>query len=103
MFAASAASAFSSTGTTLNTGVPSPSGSGKITVQTSAGLATSTADFYAVPPPYTVANVGFTGRVAVGSSSNFSVSPIAPLGLLLFDGTAGQSIQISIDCQVGNG
>ncbi|HTG18091.1 MAG TPA: Ig-like domain-containing protein, partial [Blastocatellia bacterium] len=85
----------SATTTSIATSAPQ-GGSGRISVTTPVGKATSTADFFIPPSPYTAANVGPTGRMAIGASSSVSVNTAGKIGLMLFDGTQGQRIYLDI-------
>jgi YD repeat-containing protein len=84
----------SSTPTDLATLSPAV-GSGRISVTTPFGTAISNDDLYIAPSPYTasmVSPVGTgSGRISVGSPATASVG-LGQVGLLLFDGTAGQKI-----------
>ena len=62
------------TATTLTAVVPSGAGSGRITVTTVNGKATSADDFYIPPSPYAGTDVGSTGRIAFGETKTVSVS-----------------------------
>ena len=63
---------------------------------TPVGKATSNADFFIPPSPYTAADVIATGRMTIGASSSVSVSTAGKIGLMLFDGTQGQRIYLAI-------
>jgi YD repeat-containing protein len=82
-----------STGMTL--AVPSNGTSGRLSVTTANGRAISTSDFFVPPSPYVAANVGYTGRVTLGNSTSVGISTGSEIGLLLFDGTAGQRVFIN--------
>ena len=87
-----------STSTELQAPVPVGATSGHLTVSTAYGTAVSTGDFFVVPAGYTAANVEFTGRLGFGASNALPV-PIATggkIGLILFDGTAGQEISLTL-------
>src|SRR3984957_20556152 len=79
------------TSTTLSTTVPVDATSGHITVSNGLGKATSTADFFVPPAPYTVASVAFTGRMTLGGTGTVTIGTANDIGLMLFDGTAGQA------------
>ncbi len=86
----------SSTATSIGANVPQ-AGSGHISVSTPAGKATSTADFFIPPSPYTAADVVSTGRMTIGGGSNaVSVNTAGKIGLRLFDGAQGQRIYLDI-------
>jgi YD repeat-containing protein len=88
----------SSTSTSIATSVPTVAGSGRISVSTPFGSATSSADFFIPPSPYTSADVEFTGRIAIGGSSlTAAISTPNKIGLIVFDGTAGQKMNLGIN------
>lgn len=87
------ASIVSSTSTTLSTTVP-VTGSGKITVQTPSGAVTSTADFFVPHTPYAASDVVWTGRMGYSQNTAVVVTTANKIGLLLFDGTAGQRVSV---------
>jgi YD repeat-containing protein len=82
----------SATASMLGAIVPSPATSGYITVSTSHGRATSTIDFFVPPWQYIPADVGPTGRMAIGETRTVTISPPKKIGLIVFSGSAGQRI-----------
>jgi YD repeat-containing protein len=74
--------------------VPNNAGSGHISLNTPAGTASSTGDLFIPPPGYTVSQLAYTGRAVPGSATTVSVPTANGIGLLLFDGTAGQAVSI---------
>lgn len=86
----------SATATSIATTVPSNATSGRISVATPSGKATSSADFFALPSPFVAADVGFTGRMAIGENRTITISTANKIGLMLFDGVAGQKISVNI-------
>ena len=91
----------SATATTIGAVVPSSATSGRISVTTPDGRATSTGDFFVPPSPYTAADVEVTGRMAIGETRNVTVSLANKIGLIVFDATAGQRISMSIGLGAG--
>ncbi|HSK76474.1 MAG TPA: IPT/TIG domain-containing protein [Thermoanaerobaculia bacterium] len=87
----------SATATTLETAVPATATSGRITVTTPNGRATSTGDFFVPPSPRTAADVEVTGRMAIGETRNVTISQGGKMGLIVFDGAAGQRISLKIN------
>lgn len=93
--------------TTLVAPVPSAAMGGPITVATPLGTGVSSADFFIPPSPYTAADVVVADRIAPGGSKNVSIGTSGRLGLLLFDGTAGQVVSVTstsstwTSCQFG--
>src|SRR5439155_1595985 len=43
---------------------------------------------------HVAADIGFTGRMAVNTTQSVSIGTAGKIGLMLFDGTAGQSVSI---------
>jgi len=86
----------SATASQVNTSVTVKAGSGRITVATPAGTATSTQDFYIPFGTHVVGDIGYAGRIAFGGAQSISLTS-GKIALLLFDGTAGQgaSLQLS--------
>lgn len=85
----------SATSTAISTSVPGVGTSGRLSVTTALGKAVSSSDFFVPPSPYTASVVGFTGRVGVGSTITVTLGTTNQIGLVVFDGTAGQSVNIS--------
>lgn len=87
-----------STATELQTTVPAAATSGHVTVATAYGTAVSTGDFFVPPAGFTAADVEFSGRLDFGAGNALTV-PIAgsgKIGLVLFEGTAGQEISLTL-------
>ncbi len=82
------------TSTTLNVLVPRTRGSGRISVQTPAGMAVSASDFIIPPLPYTPADVATSGRIPFGTGTTVTVSTANKIGLMLFDGMPGQRVSL---------
>ncbi|WP_447980242.1 IPT/TIG domain-containing protein [Candidatus Nitrospira bockiana] len=71
--------------------------SGKITVATVYGQATSTDDYFLTPQGILPTDVNFTGRITVGGSSvTASISTAGKVALVLFDGLAGQRVSLAM-------
>ena len=96
----------SATSTSIVAAVPSRTGSGRISVTTPMGKVTSSADFFippppsffVPPPPYTAADVDFAGRITIGGPSlTVTISTANKIGLLVFDGTAGQNVSLGVN------
>lgn len=83
------------TSTSITTSVPQ-AGSGRISVTTPNGKAVSSEDFFIPPSPYTAANVVFTGRMTIGTSSTATINTAGKIGLMLFDGTIGQQVSLNV-------
>jgi YD repeat-containing protein len=96
----------SSTATNLNVSVPLGATSGHLGVTTPAGRAESSGFLFMPPltgcteadpaPPCAVADVDFTSGIAFGETKVVTISVPNKIGLLAFDGTAGQKISLKI-------
>ena len=80
--------------TSLTMTVPKNAGSGHISLNTPTGTTTSSGDLFIPPPGYTVAQLAYTGRAVSGVATTVSVPTANGIGLLLFDGVAGQAVSI---------
>ncbi len=76
---------------TLNSNVTS----GKVVISTPAGQATSGVDLYVPPTPYVAADVAFTARMVAGTSRIVRFPVASKIGLVLFDGVAGQQLSLT--------
>jgi YD repeat-containing protein len=89
--------AVSSAGTTtIQTSVPFKTGSGRISETTPLGTAVSSGDFFIPPSPYTAGNVDLTatGRMSIGQTTTVTIGTANKIGMIVFDGTAGQRISL---------
>jgi len=94
-FHRSLAQATTATVSQIQAKVPVHATSGRLRILTPEGAATSSADFFVVPEGYVASDVGFTGRTAIGATT--SINPgTGKIGMLLFDGTAGQELAIGV-------
>ena len=87
----------SATTTTLNTNVPTATGSGRISVGTHVGTATSTADFFVPPSPYTASDVLLTDRMALGDSRTVALGTSSKIALIVFDALEGQRVSLKVN------
>jgi YD repeat-containing protein len=74
---------------------PGNAGSGPISVSTPMGTAVG-GDFFILPSPYTPSQVDFTGRMNVGGQFTGTINSSGDIGLVLFNGTSGQTINLQI-------
>ncbi|MDH2352294.1 IPT/TIG domain-containing protein [Bradyrhizobium sp. SSUT112] len=93
----------SATTSTLTAVVPTVS-PGKVSVNTSEGIATSS-DYLVVPPtPYVVGSVGAVVNSSVGSSPTVTIASAGKIGLVLFEATAGQHLAMQVTASsIGGG
>jgi len=90
----------SASSTSLTFSVPAGSPTGRISVSTASGIATSTNYLFVVPSPYSAGQVGYSGQITsipgnqtVGLSAN-------QIGILAFDATVGQVITLLTSAQL---
>jgi YD repeat-containing protein len=84
----------STAATSLSTSVPLGATSGRISVATPYGTATSTDDFYVPPSPYGPSDVSYTSRIPFDTLHVATISPATTIAMLLFDGVPGQRISL---------
>jgi YD repeat-containing protein len=83
--------------TTLSATVPVGATSGRLTIAHPAGVAQSGDDFFVPPLDYPASAVIFTDRIAIGGSSVVvALGTASKIGLVVFDGTAGQTVSLGI-------
>ncbi|QEE28001.1 hypothetical protein FTW19_08330 [Terriglobus albidus] len=92
----SAASVSAATATSLTVSLPGSTASGHISVGTKSGMATSTQDFYVPFGTHAATDIGFTGRMTTNSTQTVSIGTAGKIGLMLFDGVAGQNVSINV-------
>jgi len=85
----------SATSTSINATVPVPTSSGRITVSTPGGTATSSQDLYIPFGTHSASEVGVAERTTIGTAATVSISTAGQIGLVIFDGTAGQKVDLS--------
>jgi len=93
---ASFAAVSAATTTSLTATVPNSVGSGRLTVTTPFGTATSVADLIVPPPPYTPADVSATARMPFLTATTVTMPTANTVGLVLFDGVAGQRVFVDV-------
>lgn len=74
--------------------VPPKTASGRISVTTAFGKASSDADFFVTPAPFNTSDIQITGRMSVGDSKEVAISAPGKKGLILFDGVGGQKVSL---------
>ena len=75
----------------------SPAGTpGHIKVTTPAGSVTSAGDLFIAPYGFAAADVGFTARMAIGETKSVALPTANKIGILIFDGTAGQNVSVNL-------
>ncbi|HHY6931724.1 TPA: IPT/TIG domain-containing protein [Burkholderia ambifaria] len=82
--------------TAIGTTVPPLSTSGRFTVTTPYGQATSGQDFFVPPGTHVAGDVGVTGRMAIGSTQTVTLGAANKIGMMLFDATAGQRASLLV-------
>ncbi len=85
------------TTTSLSVTVPIGAQSGPIGVATLNGNTLSANEFFVTPAGITAADVQYTGRIVVGGSSlTATISTANKVGLVVFDGVAGQRVNLGM-------
>jgi YD repeat-containing protein len=95
-FNAAPAGVSSATSTSISTTVPPTATSGKVTVTTPFGTATSANDFIIPPAPFAIGDIATTYRMTPGNSQVVTVSTSGKSALVLFDATAGQRVSLHV-------
>lgn len=94
-FTAAMGTVATATSTSITVPVPSTAQTGPISVSTIQGKATSSQEFFVVPPGVISADVQYTGRITVdGPTVVASITTANKNGLMVFDGTVGQRINL---------
>ena len=85
------------TATTLTVPIPESAQTGKLSVSTALGQATSALEFFVAPSGVVAADIQYTGRITVNGATVAASIPTANKnGLMVFDGIAGQRITIGL-------
>lgn len=77
--------------------VPAGTGSGKVTVTTADGGASSATDFVVAPERYKFADIAWTAAIAPDSAGTVDINAAKKIGLLRFEGVAGQRVSFGFD------
>ena len=101
-FNTTVAASGTATATTIDTNVPMATTSGRIKIETTAGSATSTADFFIPPSPYTPADVLVTDRMTLGESRTVAMTTANKIALVVFDAVEGQRATVKINSSTIN-
>ena len=89
------ATVVTATPTQLTIVVPPSTGSGKVRVATSAGTAVSSSDFIVPPPSIAIADIVASARVSTsGAAQSIGLYAANKVGLILFDGNAGDWLSL---------
>lgn len=83
------------TSTEITATVPYKASAGKVTVATPHGSATSTNDLLVAVLPYAASDVQLTDEISIAGSKSVTISA-NKIALLLFEGTAGQRVSVSL-------
>ena len=78
----------------LSISLPAIIGSGHVKLLTPFGMATSNADLYVPPTPFTSSQVSVTQRISSGIPTQVSLAGSGNIGMLLIDGNAHQQLSV---------
>lgn len=96
-FTAAIGAAATATTTSITVPVPASAQTGPISVSTTQGKATSAQEFFVAPPGVVATDIQYTGRITVnGSTVAASITTANKNGLLVFDGVAGQRVNVGL-------
>jgi YD repeat-containing protein len=95
-FGAAKAVSNPSNSTTISTNVPAPAASGHLNVITAAGSTSSTQDFFVAFGTHSAGDIAYTARMSVGSTQTVSLSGTSKIGVVVFDLSGGQGINIQL-------
>ena len=84
------------TATQLSITVPAPVATGRISVETPAGTATTSSYLWVPPPPYVSANVETTDLMPLNTPTQLAVATAGKIALRGFEGVAGESVSFEI-------
>jgi YD repeat-containing protein len=85
----------SASATTLQATVPVTT-TGRVSVATQNGTATSTDYLWVAPPPYAVPDVLSTGVIAFANATNIAINTGGKIAIRAFDGTQGHRASVSV-------
>jgi uncharacterized protein (TIGR03437 family) len=80
--------------TSLTVRVPDAAASGRVTVRTPGGMATSAGDFLIAPRGFVIRDLVYAGRLTKDGPAVTATIPAGKSALLLVDGTAGERLNI---------
>jgi len=87
----------SATSTQIGTSVPTATASGRVSVTTPGGSATSTSDFYVLPSGVSASDLVASGRMTVnGPDQNVTISTANKIAMYLFDASQGQKVRLVV-------
>lgn len=94
-FTAAMGAVATATSTTLTVPVPGSAQTGTIAVSTTQGTATNATELFVAPSGVVATDILYTGRITVnGATVTVSIPTVNKNGLLVFDGVAGQRLNI---------
>ncbi len=90
----------SGTSTALQSSVPPSTTTGKVSVTTPNGTATSSNYFWIAPPPFAIADIDSMSVIPLDTPTSVSV-PVNKVALRIFEGTEGQRLAIRVTGATG--
>lgn len=97
MFHRTVARVQSASATSLTVRIPAAAGSGRITVRTPGGTATSPADFLVAPRGFVMSDLVYAGTIGAAKPGVTATIPAGKAALVLLEGKAGERVNLTTD------
>ncbi|MEV6598723.1 RHS repeat-associated core domain-containing protein [Actinoplanes sp. NPDC051346] len=97
MFHRTVARVQAASATSLTVRIPAAAGSGRITVRTPGGTATSPADFLVAPRGFVMNDLVYAGTIGAARAGVTATIPAGKSALVLLEGKAGERVNLTTD------
>ncbi|GAA2564300.1 hypothetical protein GCM10010435_40740 [Winogradskya consettensis] len=97
MFHRTVARVESATETSLRVRIPAAAGSGRVTVRTPGGTATSPSDFLIAPRGFVMNDLVYAGTIGAARAGVTATIPAGKSALVLLEGKAGERVNLTTD------